>query len=215
MPVGSPERRAILDGLNKTAATRGTPQEIHDVREMEGLIGPIEFESEGDENIYFTDGYGKRYFFKYDGRERDAKRIRRYFQASAGSPERKAILDGLGKTAVARYNYKGQLMTLAELVRNAVGKDVFVDPRGKLNYNIVMDKSGDEAIVFKVSPVEWRRLRLPDLTPPNTREKVLDARLAELKGKLTQMSDRVEFNTWAKQTGASKVETIEWLERRL
>ena len=132
-----------------------------------------------------------------------------------GSPERKAILAGLAKTAVTRYNYKGQLMTLAELVRNAVGKDVFVDPRGKLNYNIVMGKSGDEATVFKVSPVEWRRLRLPDLTPPNTREKVLDARLAELKGKLTQMSDRVEFNTWAKQTGASKAEMIAWLEQRV
>lgn len=77
--IGSELHRSFF--ASRTAAS--APKEIHEVAEMEGLTGPIDFESEGEENIYFTDGYGKRYFFKYDGRERDAKRIRRYFSDKA------------------------------------------------------------------------------------------------------------------------------------
>ena len=44
-----------------------------------------------------------------------------------GSEERRVILAGLSKSAATRYDHNGQLMTLAELAREAVGKDVFVD----------------------------------------------------------------------------------------
>jgi len=131
----------------------------------------------------------------------------------AGSAERKAILAGLSKSAATRYDHNGQLMTLAELAREAIGKDVFVDSRGRLNYNIVMDKSGDTASVFKVTPTQWRRLRLPDLTSPRIRERVLGVRLTALMNKLS-MRDRIEVSSWAKKNDASKEEMIAYIEQR-
>jgi len=131
----------------------------------------------------------------------------------SGSEERRAILAGLSKSAATRYDHNGQLMTLAELAREAIGKDVFVDSRGRLNYNIVMDKSGDTASVFKVTPTQWRRLRLPDLTSPRIRERVLGVRLTALMKKLS-MRDRIEVSSWAKKTNASKEEMIAYIEQR-
>jgi hypothetical protein len=61
---------------SKNAGRR--PIEISEPREMEDLTGPIDFESQGEENIYFTDGYGQRYFYKSDGR--DVSKIHRYFR---------------------------------------------------------------------------------------------------------------------------------------
>ena len=130
-----------------------------------------------------------------------------------GSEGRRAILKGLSKSAATRYEHDGQLMTLAELARVAIGKDVFTDSRGLLNYNIVMDKSGDSSTVFKVTPTQWRRLRLPDLTPPRTREKVLGVRLTALM-KMLSMRDRIEVSSWAKKTDASKEEMIAYIEER-
>ena len=131
----------------------------------------------------------------------------------SGSEERRALLAGLKKSAATRYDHNGQLMTLAELAREAVGKDVFVDSRDRLNYNIVMDKSGDTSSVFKVTPTQWRRLRLPDLTSPRIRERVLGVRLTALMNKLS-MRDRIEVSSWAKKTNASKEEMIAYIEQR-
>jgi len=131
----------------------------------------------------------------------------------SGSEERRALLAGLKKSAATRYDHNGQLMTLAELAREAVGKDVFVDSRDRLNYNIVMDRSGDTSTVFRVTPTQWRRLRLPDLTSPRIRERVLGVRLTALMKKLS-MRDRIEVSSWAKKTNASKEEMIAYIEQR-
>lgn len=92
MSIDIKRLRRILaqEGLTKTAGSGAI--EIDNPREMEKLVGPITFDSVGEENLYFRDGYDKLYFFKADGRDRDAKRIRRYF----GSPSQKAAT---GKTA--------------------------------------------------------------------------------------------------------------------
>ena len=66
--------------LAKELVSRG-PTEIDKVSDMEKLTGPITLTDEGEENLYFSDGDGKKYFFKYDGRERDVRRIRRYFSS--------------------------------------------------------------------------------------------------------------------------------------
>ena len=131
-----------------------------------------------------------------------------------GSEERKAILAGLSKSAATRYEHNGELKTLAQLAREAIGKDVFLDSRGRSNYNILMDRSGDSASVFKVSPSQWKKLRLPDLTPPRIQEKVLDMHLTKLKKKLS-MSDGIDFNMWARDTNPTKEEMVAWLERRV
>lgn len=64
---------------------RNDPEQIDKVSDMEKLVGPITFEYQGGENLYFKDGRGKVWYFKYDGREAEAKKIRRYF----GSPSQK------------------------------------------------------------------------------------------------------------------------------
>lgn len=53
---------------------------IESPRVMETLVGPIKFVSEGEENLYFTDGYGQMYYVK-DPSSRDLKRYKRYMQA--------------------------------------------------------------------------------------------------------------------------------------
>jgi len=76
-----------------------------------------------------------------------------------------------------------------------------------------MDRSGDHSTVFKVTPTQWRRLRLPDLTSPRIRERVLGVRLTALMNKLS-MRDRIEVSSWAKKTNASKEEMIAYIEQR-
>jgi len=129
--------------------------------------------------------------------------------AGANLPSKKSR-----KSAATRYEHNGQLMTLSQLAREAVGKDVFMDSRGRPNYNILMDRSGDSASVFRVTPSQWKKLRLPDLTSPRIKEKLLDMLLSKLKKGLS-MSDAVDFNMWSKETNASKEEMVEWLKRRV
>jgi hypothetical protein len=62
--------------------------EIHSAREMEGLVGPIQDLGKGEENLYFRDDNDQGYFFKHDGREREAKRIEEYFEERVGDHPR-------------------------------------------------------------------------------------------------------------------------------
>ena len=50
-----------FDGLRLSARLEGV--ELHEIKR---LTGPFKVTSEGEENIYFTDGGGKPYYFKYD-----------------------------------------------------------------------------------------------------------------------------------------------------
>ena len=63
---------------NSTASNR--IQLIEEVNQMENLIGPLNLEYISEENFYFTDGDNNRYFFKFEGRELEAKMIRRYLR---------------------------------------------------------------------------------------------------------------------------------------
>lgn len=55
------------------------PSEIHRVRDMEGLVGPLVLEEMGDENVYFYDGDGDRYFFKVDNfSDREVRALNKY-----------------------------------------------------------------------------------------------------------------------------------------
>jgi hypothetical protein len=80
LPQGSEERNAILAGLRRFAYRE--PKEIHEVKDMDKLKRPLEFESRGNENIYFTDKYGDRWFFKAIGRPDEEKKILRYLTSS-------------------------------------------------------------------------------------------------------------------------------------
>lgn len=71
---------AHFDGVNISKKAGRNPILIESPRVMETLVGPIKFVSEGEENLYFTDGYGQMYYVK-DPSSRDLKRYKRYMQA--------------------------------------------------------------------------------------------------------------------------------------
>lgn len=59
----------------------GQPAEVGSIRDMEKMTGPLTLKSQGEENIYFTDGDGKEWFFKAL-RPQDEKKVLRYMTAA-------------------------------------------------------------------------------------------------------------------------------------
>ena len=79
-------RKGQFTSCKTGAAARGrrgvTPTLIETADEMEGIPGPIMYEETGEENVYFLDGYGQRYYFKMDGVTfSEQRKIRQYFTA--------------------------------------------------------------------------------------------------------------------------------------
>jgi hypothetical protein len=58
---------------------------IDNMRDVERLVGPITFVSQGNENTYFTDGYGHGYFFK-DPTAAERRRLEGYFSGRLRNP---------------------------------------------------------------------------------------------------------------------------------
>ena len=75
--------RRKTGGAARGRRARGTtPILIETADEMKGLPRPIMHEDTGEENVYFLDGHGQRYYFKMDDVTfSEQRKIRQHFMA--------------------------------------------------------------------------------------------------------------------------------------
>ena len=119
-------QRIAYRHLTKAKVSSRRPQEIDSPRDMEKLTGPLVLESEGDENLYFTDGEGQRWFFKHDGRERDEKKIRRYLTAAGSGAANAKYLGSIPpakKAKILKHIAKHYGVSVREIEKELVDRD--------------------------------------------------------------------------------------------
>ncbi len=121
------------------------------------------------------------------------------------------------KKAATVYNLNGKILTLREVLSQAIAKEVsFMGNRGTLTYHAIMaDKDEDTATVFAISKAQFDNLRVPDRTTPRAKDRLADLEYNQLvKTKLRGLSDQVDFNMWVQKNKPSQEERIQWLQRR-
>jgi hypothetical protein len=136
------------------------------------------------------------------------------------SPSRQRIATSLRDIAerveprvAASYNWEGEAVPLNKLIPKAEAKDV-VMMNGKPVYHLVMkNKDGGDATVFTIPKKDWEKAKVKDQTTPKVKAELTEREIKELAGKLS-MSDKVDFNTWAKKEKPSDEKKLEWLKKR-
>lgn len=108
-----------------------------------------------------------------------------------------------------RYNYDGEMLTLKDLEKKAIGKEIaFMGNNGAIKYHIVMTDDGKgNGKVFTITRSQFEKSKLKDLTKPKTKDRYVKAILRNLM-KQMPMRDGINFNVEVKDN-PSKYKTTE------
>ena len=100
--------------------------EIDSAKELDRLTGPLVFDSEGEENLYFTDGEGQIWFFKADGRAREAAKIRSRLQNPHRNPRSNSM--PRKKNPLGRRPRAGRKATIVRVEGSKSGRTHLLNP---------------------------------------------------------------------------------------